>query len=81
VLDRLQSAGHVRREPHPSDRRRTVVRMQPQALAVAQEFFVPLSDRMHTGAEEFTPAELDTAVRFLAAMDRQVRAAVEETAG
>ena len=78
VLDRLEVAGHVRREPHPSDRRRTVVRMQPQALAVAQEFFVPLADRMHAGAEAFTAAELETAVRFLAAMDHQVRAAAEE---
>jgi len=78
VLDRLETAGHVRREPHPGDRRRTVVRMEPRAHAVARAFFAPLGERIHAGAEPFSTTDMATVVRFLQAADEQIRAATAD---
>jgi DNA-binding MarR family transcriptional regulator len=33
MLDRLEQAGYVRREPHPTDRRRVTVRLVPEQVA------------------------------------------------
>ncbi|NMH96552.1 MarR family transcriptional regulator [Pseudonocardia sp. K10HN5] len=42
VLDRLEAAGYVRREPDPHHRRRTVVRMTPAAEALSAGIFDPV---------------------------------------
>jgi DNA-binding MarR family transcriptional regulator len=47
LVDRLENAGHVRRERDPHDRRKVTIVMQPTALQLAQDFFVPLGRLMH----------------------------------
>jgi DNA-binding MarR family transcriptional regulator len=47
LVDRLETAGHVRRERDPHDRRKVTIVMQPPALQLAKEFFVPLGRLMH----------------------------------
>jgi DNA-binding MarR family transcriptional regulator len=47
LVDRLETAGHVRRERDPHDRRKVTIVMQPPALQLAKDFFVPLGRLMH----------------------------------
>ena len=42
VLDRLESAGHVRRDPHPSDRRKLVVTASDETSHQAHGHVAPL---------------------------------------
>ena len=58
LVDRLESAGHVRRERDPHDRRKVTIVMQPPALQLAMEFFVPLGRRMHDTLAGISPEEL-----------------------
>jgi DNA-binding MarR family transcriptional regulator len=52
LVDRLETAGHVRRERDPHDRRKVTIVMQPPALQLAMEFFVPLGRLMHDTAAD-----------------------------
>lgn len=36
ILDRLERAGHLRRDPHPSDRRKVVVSLTPSAVGLIE---------------------------------------------
>jgi DNA-binding MarR family transcriptional regulator len=47
LVDRLESAGHVRRKRDPHDRRKVTIVMQPPALQLATDFFEPLGRLMH----------------------------------
>lgn len=38
LLDKLESGRYVARATHPTDRRRTIVRLKPKGLAVVREF-------------------------------------------
>lgn len=42
LVDRMIDAGHIRREPDPSDRRKALLRYERHGLAVARAFFEPL---------------------------------------
>jgi len=44
VLNRLEAAGHVGREPHPSDRRKVVITPTPASLDAAYELIRPVID-------------------------------------
>lgn len=48
LVDRLIDAGHIRRDSHPDDRRKVVLRHGESGLATARSFFSPLG--MHTRA-------------------------------
>lgn len=67
LVDRLERAGHMTRARDGADRRKVLLRYSPEGRALADEFFVPLSRRSHAAMDEFTPAELEVARRFLAA--------------
>ena len=68
AADRLVASGHVRREPDPCDRRKTLLRFAPHGREVAGKFFGPLG-QAHAGAlASFSPAELEIALRVLAAV-------------
>jgi DNA-binding MarR family transcriptional regulator len=68
VIDRLERAGHVRRERESADRRRVHLVVSAEAMALGWSFFGPLIDGMLAAMEAFTDAELDTVARFLSAM-------------
>ena len=67
LVDRLERAGHMTRARDDVDRRKVLLRYSPEGRALADEFFVPLTRRSHAAMDEFTPAELEVARRFLAA--------------
>lgn len=78
LVDRLEQAGHVRRERDPSDRRKVTIVMQPPALHLAMEFFGPLGRLMHDAVVEVSPNDLKgaaTVVRLMIAAVTQARVA------
>ncbi|MEV5508695.1 MarR family winged helix-turn-helix transcriptional regulator [Streptomyces orinoci] len=42
LLDRLEKAGYITRSPHPTDRRKTIVRATEQAERLGRELYAPL---------------------------------------
>ena len=67
LIDRLEGAGHLVRRPDPHDRRRVVLDMQPQALAVASAFFEPLSLALDGVMDRYTAPQLALVIDFLEA--------------
>jgi DNA-binding MarR family transcriptional regulator len=67
LLDRLERAGHVRRERDPGDRRRVIVRYGEPGLALAGKFFLPLGRHHRAATANFTDAELAVVERYLSA--------------
>ncbi|MFT3861858.1 MarR family winged helix-turn-helix transcriptional regulator [Micropruina sp.] len=69
AVDRLTSAGHVRRERGTRDRRTVVLRFGEHGHQVAHEFFTPLGE-LHTNAlADFSDAELDACARVLSVVN------------
>lgn len=66
IVDRLESAGYVRREAHPTDRRSVIV--QPQNLKEIQQrvgpIFQSLLNAMATIASHYTAGELEAIADF-----------------
>lgn len=72
LLDRLSRAGHVRRAPHPSDRRAVVVELTESSR---QEFFRVFSGRlaaMRAAFAGFTDEQLEAAVNVLGAVSAAI---------
>ncbi|MEU8224020.1 MarR family transcriptional regulator [Kribbella sp. NPDC048915] len=67
LLDRLERAGHVRRERDATDRRRVNLRYGEPGRELAASFFTPLGAHHRSATESFTPAELDVVQRYLTA--------------
>lgn len=65
LLDRLAERGHVLREPHPSDRRRVVVRLTSHAREEAVGHVRPMSDEVRRLAERLSPDERRTVGSFI----------------
>lgn len=65
LIDRLERLGHVRRVRDTKDRRRVLLVVEDQAMALGWSFFGPLIDGMVTAMEAFDEAELATVRRFL----------------
>ncbi|MFB7337121.1 MarR family winged helix-turn-helix transcriptional regulator [Streptomyces adustus] len=68
LIDRLERLGLVRRDRDTTDRRRVLLTVEPQAIDLGWSFFGPAIGTLLTAMDAFTPAELDTAERFLTAM-------------
>jgi DNA-binding MarR family transcriptional regulator len=66
MLDRLERAGYLARSPHPSDRRKTVVRASPQSATRVYELFTPLVDDAHNElVSRYSAEQLDVIIDFL----------------
>jgi DNA-binding MarR family transcriptional regulator len=65
LLDRLERAGHVYRQPSPEDRRKVQIRVSDAAIDLGWTFFGPLLTGMMGAMRGFSSAELDTVERFL----------------
>jgi DNA-binding MarR family transcriptional regulator len=73
VLDRLERAGIVRREPDPADRRRIAVRVRPERRTELAELYGPFANAV--AAVE--PADaVDRAIELMEAETRRLRATV-----
>jgi len=65
VIDRLEAAGYVRREPDPADRRRLVLQSNPAVIDLEAEIFGPLIRETQSLIASFSDAELATIADFL----------------
>ncbi|NMO04324.1 MarR family transcriptional regulator [Gordonia sp. TBRC 11910] len=65
LLDRLETRGFVRRERHPTDRRRVVVSVTDHAVAVGRDFFGPTIDRLTTILDGYPRRDADAVARFV----------------
>lgn len=65
LLDRLESAGHVRRLRHPTDRRALVVRVDPSTRATAMRTMGAQQARRVDAAKRLGSAERRIVTRFL----------------
>ena len=80
LVDRLETAGHVRRTRDPQDRRKVIIVMQPPARQVAAEFFGPLG-RLMTEVLDGTPAgEMRQATAIVRRLITAVNQARDEAA-
>lgn len=68
LVERMIEAGHLRREAHPGDRRKVILRYDDHGLAVARDFFAPLQ-RINTAALADLPdSDLAAAHRVFTAL-------------
>lgn len=65
LVDRLAAAGHVRRVPHPHDRRRAVLEMTPHAETEVRSALAPLITELAAVVERRSEEEAQTVLRFL----------------
>lgn len=72
LVDRLADSGHVRRAPHPTDRRARVIELTDVARGAFFRLFGPQLTAMRGAFEEFSDDELDAAVRVLAAVSAAI---------
>jgi len=75
LIDRLEQAGHVRRERDGEDRRKVTLAMQEPALALAVAFFQPLGARMDGAVADLGTDQL----AITAEVVRRLTAAVTTT--
>lgn len=71
LIDRLERAGFVRREPDPHDRRRVIVRpQQPASEACLKPYYGPMSARMAAMLAKYSAEELGMFLDYTAAARR-----------
>lgn len=68
LVERLIDAGHIRRDNHPVDRRKVVLRNDESGLATARSFFSPLNAHTRVALAGLPDADLTTAHRVFAAL-------------
>ncbi|MFG1885143.1 MarR family winged helix-turn-helix transcriptional regulator [Micromonospora sp. NPDC049102] len=74
LIDRLERAGHIRRDRDTVDRRKVLLHYADQGAALAMEFFRPLGARTDAVMDRFDEDELDVVHRFVAEMSESLRA-------
>jgi len=65
LLDRLVAGGHVRRFPHPSDRRSLAIEVSDETRRVARETVGRSHARRFDAVARLTPQEREVVARFL----------------
>lgn len=78
VLDRLEHAGFVAREPDPEDRRRTVVRLVRGRAPNLERIFSPLAKGMERVCANYTLEQLTIILSFMRASQAMVDEAAQE---
>lgn len=81
MLDRLERLGHVRRSPHPRDRRSVVVEMTDHARDVGEQMFGRLAAHVGPVLAGRSADELAAIAEFLEAVSEATRAARAEVEG
>jgi DNA-binding MarR family transcriptional regulator len=66
LLDRLESAGHIQRLPHPTDRRALVITITTDTHERVRDSVGRTHARRFEAAARLTPDERDIVIRFLA---------------
>ncbi|MFF4641679.1 MarR family winged helix-turn-helix transcriptional regulator [Streptomyces sp. NPDC001389] len=65
VIDRLERLGHVTRTRDPEDRRRVLLSVTPEAVALGRDFFGPAIGTLLETLDALTPAEREAVRTFL----------------
>jgi DNA-binding MarR family transcriptional regulator len=65
LIHRLQRPAHITRNPHPRDRRSTVLRLTPTIEESATEAWAPLIAELDQLTRALSPSEHETITRFL----------------
>jgi DNA-binding MarR family transcriptional regulator len=68
LVDRMIDAGHIRREPDPMDRRKTLLRYEKPGMALARSFFNPLGAELRSALADLPDRDLAAAHRVFMAM-------------
>jgi DNA-binding MarR family transcriptional regulator len=77
LVQRLARLGYVAREPHPQDRRSTLLRLTPEAERDAGELYAPLVRDLDAAASALDPGEREAVAAYLA----RIADLAEERAG
>lgn len=72
IVDRLAARGHVERQPHPTDRRRTAVVCTASGREELLGYMMPMFAELARLDAALTPEEREIVHRFLVAADRAV---------
>jgi DNA-binding MarR family transcriptional regulator len=73
LVERMIDSGHLRREAHPTDRRKVLLRYGEHGRAVARSFFTPLEEHTTSALNNIPDADLKAAHRVLAAVISSMR--------
>lgn len=73
LVDRLIDSGHVRRDEHPADRRKVILRYGERGLDTARSFFTPLQQHTHAALAGLSDTDLVTAHRVFTALTAAMR--------
>ncbi|OBF22662.1 MarR family winged helix-turn-helix transcriptional regulator [Mycobacterium kubicae] len=68
LVDRMIEAGHIRREPDPVDRRKSLLRYEQPGMALARAFFTPLGSEVRAAMADLPDRDLVAAHRVFSAM-------------
>jgi DNA-binding MarR family transcriptional regulator len=78
LVDRLIDGGHIRRDNHPRDRRKVVLRNDESGLATAQSFFSPLGVHTRVALADLPDTDLTATHRVLSALIEALRSFQDE---
>jgi DNA-binding MarR family transcriptional regulator len=78
LVDRLINAGHIRRDSHPGDRRKVILRRGESGTATARSFLDPLATHTRIALAGLPDAELVAAHRVLARLIDAMRSIQRE---
>ncbi|MFI1304024.1 MarR family winged helix-turn-helix transcriptional regulator [Streptomyces sioyaensis] len=81
LLNRMEQAGHITRSREHSDRRVITLRAGEQAQALAEEYFTPLTVRLHRVMAQYPPELLHRFEDFLQEVHQATRAHLREETG
>ncbi len=65
LVDRMVEAGHVRRAPDPTDRRRVVLVTESAADLIGEGFYRPLAEELDSRMLDLDADDLQVVLRFL----------------
>jgi MarR family transcriptional regulator, organic hydroperoxide resistance regulator len=74
LVDRMEEAGHISRASDQSDRRRVILRYSDHGMGVAQDFFGPLREHVHSAMAHLSDEQLAAGHLVLSAMREAMQA-------
>ncbi|MEU4526418.1 MarR family winged helix-turn-helix transcriptional regulator [Amycolatopsis sp. NPDC024027] len=81
LVDRLEAAGHVRRDPHPRDGRRVTLVVSEAARTEVRAALAPLVDAITRLTDGLAPGQAEVVARFLGDTTEILRAYAAEPPG
>ncbi|RVW01036.1 MarR family transcriptional regulator [Rhodococcus spongiicola] len=72
LVDRLEKAGHVRRERDHQDRRKVLIHVTPEAVQLGWSFFGPVIENATTAIGAYSERQLNAIHRFLTDMQQSI---------